>query len=271
MAKMKIVIDESVDEKNIRLKATDNSATFGLVTAGAQIVLDADGLLLSNYDNSRVTTTSDVSSLADEVVSIEGMSGEDLIILSTGDRKPSVIGEVKAFTQELNPREMTVKVNSLNPKTVDLFDTKSGDLLGSRTISSSNNFLFRDFDWVLNGGVSAGDEFQVVTSSNRKDDGTNLDRMIALSTFSESTGKGGYTEQYNSLITSAGYNIQAAEQNLINAKTAHDIALDRKSEFSGVDLDTEAAKLLEQQQAYQALARVLSTAKELLDTLLRSM
>jgi flagellar hook-associated protein 1 FlgK len=37
-----------------------------------------------------------------------------------------------------------------------------------------------------------------------------------------------------------------------------------------VNLDTEAARLLEQQQAYQALARVLSTAKELLDTLLRS-
>ena len=50
-------------------------------------------------------------------------------------------------------------------------------------------------------------------------------------------------------------------------KQLHDIAPDRKSEFSGVDLDTEAAKLLEQQQqAYQALARVLSTAKELLDT-----
>jgi flagellar hook-associated protein 1 FlgK len=271
MAKMKIVIDERVDEKNIRLKATDNSATFGLVTAGSQIVFDGDGFLLSNYDNSRITTTSEVSSLADEVVSIEGMSGEDLIILSTGDRKPSVIGEVKAVSQELNPREMTVKVNSSNPRIIDVLDTKSGDFLGSRTLSSSNNFLFRDFDWILDGGVSAGDEFQVLTSGDRKDDGTNLDRMIALSAFSESTGKGGYTEQYNSLITSAGYNIKAAEQNLINAKTAHVIALDRKSEFSGVDLDTEAAKLLEQQQAYQALARVLSTAKELLDTLLRSM
>ena len=41
--------------------------------------------------------------------------------------------------------------------------------------------------------------------------------------------------------------------------------------FSGVDLDTEAARLLEQQQAYQALAKVLSTAKEMVDTLLRSM
>ena len=36
-------------------------------------------------------------------------------------------------------------------------------------------------------------------------------------------------------------------------------------------LDTEAARLIEQQQAYQALARVISTAKEMMDTLLRSM
>ena len=121
------------------------------------------------------------------------------------------------------------------------------------------------------GSVNSGDEFRILTSSERKDDGTNLERMIALSSFAESTGKGGYTERYNSLVTSAGYQMRASEQNLINAKVAHDIAVDRKSDFSGVDLDTEAANLLEQQQAYQALARVLSTAKELMDTLLRSM
>ena len=44
-----------------------------------------------------------------------------------------------------------------------------------------------------------------------------------------------------------------------------------RSSISGVDLDTEAARLLEQQQAYQALAKVLSTAKEMVDTLLRFM
>ena len=49
-----------------------------------------------------------------------------------------------------------------------------------------------------------------------------------------------------------------------------DAARELESEFSGVNLDTEAARLLEQQQAYQALARVLSTAKELLDTLMNS-
>ena len=271
VAKMKIVIDESFDEKNIRLKATDNSSNFAFITAGSQVLLNGDKFLLSNYENNRITTTSEVSSLADEIVSFEGLSGEDLIIISTGDRKPSVIGDIQANSHELNPREMTAKVSSTVPNIVDIFDTKSGDLLGSRTLSSSNSFIFRGFDWVLDGGVNSGDEFRILTSSERKDDGTNLERMIALSSFAESTGKGGYTERYNSLVTSAGYQMRASEQNLVNAKVAHDIAVDRKSDFSGVDLDTEAANLLEQQQAYQALARVLSTAKELMDTLLRSM
>ena len=43
-----------------------------------------------------------------------------------------------------------------------------------------------------------------------------------------------------------------------------------EAQFSGVSLDTEAANLLEQQQAYQASARILQTARELFDTLLQS-
>ena len=119
--------------------------------------------------------------------------------------------------------------------------------------------------------MAASDEFKVLTNNQKKDDGSNLERLIALSSFSDSTGKGGYSERYNGLVTSAGFELRSSEQSLINAKTAHDVAKDQKSAFSGVDLDTEAARLLEQQQAYQALARVLSTAKEMMDTLLRSM
>ena len=62
-----------------------------------------------------------------------------------------------------------------------------------------------------------------------------------------------------------------ASKGLKMLRLIYDVAADRKSSFSGVDLDTEAARLLEQQQAYQALAKVLSTAKEMVDTLLRSM
>ena len=71
------------------------------------------------------------------------MSGEDLLVVSTGSSKPVLIGQVEAISQELNPREMVLKVKADDPKLVDIFDRKSGDLLGSRTVSSENNFLFQ--------------------------------------------------------------------------------------------------------------------------------
>jgi len=270
-ARMKVTIPESITDKDIRLKATNNSATFGFVTASSQILLGDNDFSLSNYDNQRIVTTSSVTSLADEIISVSGLNGEDLILVSSGTSKPTIIGNVDEKSQELNPREMTAKVNKDNENLIEIFDTKSGDLLGSRELSNKNNFLFRGFDWIVDGDLSAADEFRVLTSNPKKDDGSNLERLIGLSSLSESTGKGGYSERYNSLVTSAGFQLRSSEQSLINAKAAHDVAKDQKSEFSGVDLDTEAARLLEQQQAYQALARVLSTAQEMMDTLLRSM
>ena len=113
-------------------------------------------------------------------------------------------------SQELNPREMTARVNKENKNLIEIFDTKSGDLLGSREITNKNNFLFRGFDWIVDGDLSALDEFRVLTNNSKKDDGSNLERLIALSSFSESSGKGGYSERYNSLVTSAGFHLRSS-------------------------------------------------------------
>ena len=271
VGKLKVTIKNNVTDKEMRLKANNNSETFGVVTAGTQITSDSGNLELSNYNDQRITSIATVTSLAEEIVSISNLAGEDLIILSSGTRKPSLIGEVNSVSQDLNPREMIVRIHASDPQSVDIFDKVSGDLLGSRKISSSNNFLFRGFDWIIEGDAASSDEYSIFTSNAKADDASNLQRLIALSSFSDSTGKGGYSQGYNDLVTQAGFQVRASEQNLATSKVKFDVAMDRKSEFSGVDLDTEAAKLLEQQQAYQALARVLTTAKELLDTLLRSM
>ena len=47
-----------------------------------------------------------------------------------------------------------------------------------------------------------------------------------------------------------------------------DAAEASQSEFAGVNLDEEAAHLLEVQQAYQASARILQTAKEMFQSLI---
>jgi flagellar hook-associated protein 1 FlgK len=95
--------------------------------------------------------------------------------------------------------------------------------------------------------------------------------MLETSFLNKETGVGGYSELFGKIVSNTGSEIQANQQTLETTEAAYQLALDNKSEFTGVDLDTEAARLMEQQQAYQALARVLSTARELLDTLLRSM
>ena len=52
------------------------------------------------------------------------------------------------------------------------------------------------------------------------------------------------------------------------AEATKEAAMASELEFSGVSLDTEAAQLLEQQQAFQASARILATARQLFQTLL---
>jgi flagellar hook-associated protein 1 FlgK len=130
---------------------------------------------------------------------------------------------------------------------------------------------FGGFHWEFSGALNEGDKFTLTTNTNRQDDASNLSRLLQLAQGSEATGMGGYSDFYNKITVELGFSSKAAEQGLVTSKAIFDAALDRESAFSGVDLDTEAARLLEQQQAYQALAKVLSTAQELVDTLLRSM
>ena len=266
-----VTVDQSTADLDVGLKATNNSATFGIITSSSQLTLDSDGFSVINHDNERVTTTAKVESLANEVFSINGLDGEDLIVVSAGTGKISLLGDVETKVNELDPRELKAKVSTNDPKQIEIFDMKSGDLLGSRKINETNDFLFRDFKWELSGNVASNDIFNVKTTTERLDDASNLVQLMKLSELSSATGKGGYSQQYNDLVLDVGFNVRSSEQGLENAKVIYDVAADRKSSFSGVDLDTEAARLLEQQQAYQALAKVLSTAKEMVDTLLRSM
>jgi flagellar hook-associated protein 1 FlgK len=267
---LKVSVDQSISDQNIRLKSTSASSNFGINTASTQLTINETGFLLSNHGDTRAETSVVVDSLASEIVSVDGLGGEDLIVLSTGAVKPSLIGASSVSEGISNKREITATVTSSDGKTVTLFDKNSGDYLGMRRVSTTNDFLFRDYDWTFDGRAANGDSFDLVVNTDSQDDASNILKMIELATVSTKSGKGGYAEMYREIVVQVGYNSSAAQRSYVADEAVHEVALNRKSEFSGVDLDTEAARLLEQQQAYQALAKVLSTAKELVDTLLRS-
>ena len=65
-----------------------------------------------------------------------------------------------------------------------------------------------------------------------------------------------------------GASVLSGDLSLEAAEATKQAAIASELEFSGVSLDTEAAQLLEQQQAFQASARILATARQLFQTLL---
>ena len=84
----------------------------------------------------------------------------------------------------------------------------------------------------------------------------------------ESEGKGNFQEIFSTTLAKVGSNVQANQLSLSAAKSNMEAAEGSESEFAGVNLDEEAANLLKYQQAYQASARILQTAKELFQTLI---
>ena len=267
---LKVSVAANSSSENIRLKANANSATYGISSVSAQLLVSDDGVRISNIGDQRVKSSVAVNSLASEVLSISGLRGEDLIFRSNGARNPIAIGTV-ATTTEQAAREYSIVVNENDPSSVDIYDFPTGHVVGSRSIADDNSTSFQGLSIDFNGVVTGGDTFKVLVSDANVDDANNLNNMIKTSLLNKENGIGGYSVIFGNIVSSTGAEIQENQQNLEANEAAYQVAVDNKGELTGVDLDTEAARLMEQQQAYQALARVLTTARELLDTLLRSM
>ena len=263
------IADDTARDKNIRINSNADSKNYGIFTVDAQLLVAGDGLRISNIGDQRVKSSVTVNSLASEVLSINGLRGEDLVFISNGNRNPIALGEAVKATSETT-REYSLIANKVDPNSVDIFDFPTGHIVGSRSISEDNSTTFQGLTIDFKGVVNGGDTFRVLVSDANIDDGNNLNNMLDTSLLNKETGIGGYSDVFGKIVSNTGAEIQANQQTLETFEVAYQVALDNKNEFSGVDLDTEAARLMEQQQAYQALARVLTTARELLDTLLRS-
>ncbi len=69
-------------------------------------------------------------------------------------------------------------------------------------------------------------------------------------------------------VASVGVATNQAQSNRDAQKIVHDDSVSAQQSVSGVNLDEEAAKLLQYQQAYQAAAQVIKIADSLFKTLI---
>jgi flagellar hook-associated protein 1 FlgK len=122
----------------------------------------------------------------------------------------------------------------------------------------------------------AGDGFVLSATTQTRQNNGNALALAALADTAfvgrSGTGEGGttITDAYAAGITDVGTRVQGASTaSEISTSVADQMEL-RRTAVDGVNLDEEAARLIQSQQAYQASAKVLQVAQSIFDTLLQT-
>ena len=110
------------------------------------------------------------------------------------------------------------------------------------------------------------DIFNFSANSGGVGDNRNISAVIELQR--EKNGKGGFQQIFSNLVSKVGSQVKSGKLNVEAAEAMREASEEAEAQFSGVNLDSQAAALIEFQQAYQASARILQTARELFQTLI---
>lgn len=153
----------------------------------------------------------------------------------------------------------------------ELRDRVSNALLssGTGTWQPGQPIALNGFELVLEGVPAAGDSVGVAKTAVPASSNGNALAFAALRDEAFVDGET-VTDAYASLMAELGVQVQSA-------RTAADISgavatavKDRLAGETGVNLDEEAARLIQFQQTYQAAAKVLQVAQSVFDTLLQT-
>ncbi len=114
-----------------------------------------------------------------------------------------------------------------------------------------------------------GDSFSVTLNTGGVSDNRNSLLMSDLQ-FAKTIEGASYQDKYGQVVERIGTDAAVAQLNVQSGKAVLDANKEMRSSISGVNLDEEAAKLVQYQQAYQASAQLIQTAQTIFDTLLQS-
>lgn len=160
----------------------------------------------------------------------------------------------------------TVTLTFNGAGTFDVAGTGTGNPAGV-AYTPGGTISYNGWNLTLEGTPAAGDTITVKLSSAWSGDSRNGTALGQVSSaflvdgLTVSDALGGLFGQVGTLASSLAATADAQEA--VRAQ-----AVGAETSLAGVNLDEEAAKLMQYQQAYQAAAKVLNTAQTLFDTLL---
>lgn len=140
---------------------------------------------------------------------------------------------------------------------------------GSNAVDMAiNDMLYQDADYVAAGRVNGQYQMNVGDNSLANDMGLLSTKNVVISTVWKTVDNQSITSYYSNLVTTVGSDrLQSKTNAEYNTTLTKDLD-DRVASVSGVNLDEELTNLIKYQSSYIAAAKLITTADEMLETLL---
>ena len=203
--------------------------------------------------------------------------------LAAANTGTAAVASLAATSTALNPN-LTATItftDDLGHYSYSLVDTTAAlpTVNGTGTWAAGQPIALNGFALQLSGVPKSGDALVVAKTAVPAGNNGNANALLALRDAAivgqRALGAGAVapgvnvTDAYAAALASIGVRVQSAG---LAADQSAAVASDAKTavtEKSGVNLDEEAARLIQYQQSYQAAAKILQVAQSLFDTLLQ--
>jgi len=126
---------------------------------------------------------------------------------------------------------------------------------------------FNGWSVTLRGTPQPGDRIEIVPTVDSAVDNRNARAMIGLSDQALANGAT-FNDAFAAVLADVGIRTQSAQATEALSARLLGEAQSAQAQLSGVNLDEEAARLMQHQQMYQAAAKVIQAAQSMFDTLL---
>jgi len=185
----------------------------------------------------------------------------------------ATVASLSVVSASVNPQNTAsiAFTNGSGAYTWELRDRSSNALVssGTGTWTAGSPIALNGFELRLDGVPAAGDSFSVARTAQPQ---ANNGNALALAALRDQRMVGGQTitDAYASMMASVGVRVQGARSASEISQSVAGNAEALRSSQTGVNLDEEAARLLQFQQSYQAAAKILQVAQSIFDTLLQT-
>ncbi|HUN26920.1 MAG TPA: flagellar hook-associated protein FlgK [Steroidobacteraceae bacterium] len=141
---------------------------------------------------------------------------------------------------------------------------------GSGTYTSGSPITFEGAQVTLTGAPATGDTF-TVASNSASNTGDNSNLLAMVSALSANTLNGATTSlsgAANGLVSNIGTFTQQAQANASAQQAVNQSATDSLNNADGVNLDQEAALMVQYQQSYEACAQMVQASSQMFTSLM---